>query len=246
MIICNTWPGTRSHERPGFTTGGRRRSRGISSGGFRFDKRWYKSLRTSRLPSTLCRRFTLLDAMILVAAFAVGMALARIPAATYNHPWWYEGKPTYLSVKICCVVNADIGFTYPWAATASLTIVVLRLQGPRPPLRRVLQQPGMIACVVSLLGGLLGLGQLAKEISLASLPGGLAFAHRWFWRAYVEKSCVAVVGAWMTLALSGRWRPERCWIDRAGRVAGAYWITVAVLLAVFTWLEALFNALGCW
>jgi hypothetical protein len=33
--MCSTWPSTLSPGRPGFTTGGRRKSRGTLSGGFR-------------------------------------------------------------------------------------------------------------------------------------------------------------------------------------------------------------------
>ncbi len=42
--------------------------------------------------------------------------------------------------------------------------------------------------------------------------------------------CGPVVAAvWLLLALSGRWRPERSWIDRLGRVVGATWIVVTLL-----------------
>jgi hypothetical protein len=40
----------------------------------------------------------------------------------------------------------------------------------------------------------------------------------------------AVAGAWLALALSGRWRPERDWLDRAGRALGVCWI-VSPLIA---------------
>jgi hypothetical protein len=43
----------------------------------------------------------------------------------------------------------------------------------------------------------------------------------------------AVAGAWLALVLSGRWRPEPDWIDRAGRAFGVCWI-VSPFIA--TWL----------
>jgi hypothetical protein len=39
----------------------------------------------------------------------------------------------------------------------------------------------------------------------------------------------AVLGGWAVLVLSGRWRPEPSWIDRAGRIIGATWIGAVVL-----------------
>jgi len=40
----------------------------------------------------------------------------------------------------------------------------------------------------------------------------------------------AVAGMWLVLGLSGRWRPERSWIDRFGRVLGATWILISLLV----------------
>jgi hypothetical protein len=37
-----------------------------------------------------------------------------------------------------------------------------------------------------------------------------------------------VAGSWISLALAGRWRPERSWIDRLGRWIGWFWIASAV------------------
>src|SRR5262249_17938993 len=45
--------------------------------------------------------------------------------------------------------------------------------------------------------------------------------------------CGYSVGAvWLLLALSGRWRAERSWIDRLGRLLGAVWIAAAIAAAV--------------
>ena len=39
----------------------------------------------------------------------------------------------------------------------------------------------------------------------------------------------AVAAAWLILALSGRWQPEKSWIDRLGRLLGAIWIVTSLL-----------------
>jgi hypothetical protein len=42
----------------------------------------------------------------------------------------------------------------------------------------------------------------------------------------------AVAGVWMVLAISGRWRPEKSWIDRGGRVLGLTWISITIMTAL--------------
>jgi hypothetical protein len=41
----------------------------------------------------------------------------------------------------------------------------------------------------------------------------------------------AVAAVWLVLAVSGRWRPEKSWIDWLGWVLGAIWILITVLTA---------------
>jgi hypothetical protein len=42
-----------------------------------------------------------------------------------------------------------------------------------------------------------------------------------------------IVGGWITMAISGRWRPVATWLDRFGRLLGLLWIACAV---AGTWL----------
>ena len=39
----------------------------------------------------------------------------------------------------------------------------------------------------------------------------------------------AVASSWMLLLVSGQWRPERSWVDRAGRALGWFWIAALPL-----------------
>ena len=45
-------------------------------------------------------------------------------------------------------------------------------------------------------------------------------------------AAVAVGSAWAVLALDRRWRPESSWLDRLGRILGAYWLADAVGLPI--------------
>jgi hypothetical protein len=46
---------------------------------------------------------------------------------------------------------------------------------------------------------------------------------------FPHQAVFAVAAAWATLALVGRWEPERSWVDRLGRFFGLYWLTYPVL-----------------
>ncbi len=46
---------------------------------------------------------------------------------------------------------------------------------------------------------------------------------------YAQEVSFAVMGAWIALALSGRWRPEPSWVDRSGCLLGMLWLGVTVL-----------------
>jgi hypothetical protein len=43
---------------------------------------------------------------------------------------------------------------------------------------------------------------------------------------------IAVGSVWAVLALDRRWRPEPKWLDRLGRILGAYWLADAVGLPI--------------
>jgi hypothetical protein len=40
---------------------------------------------------------------------------------------------------------------------------------------------------------------------------------------------VSIAASWFLLLITGRWRSERSWIDRAGRALGWYWIAILPL-----------------
>ncbi|MGO9465028.1 MAG: hypothetical protein ACLQIB_12215 [Isosphaeraceae bacterium] len=100
------------------------------------------------------RKFTLLDAMILVAATAAGLALLRMLLA--------EGRFSLGAIfvgRFTSRVLGGIEWAYPFLMMWTFALVILGLRPPRPPIRRLARQPGMAACsaaslilVVQLLG----------------------------------------------------------------------------------------------
>src|SRR5262245_51016209 len=91
------------------------------------------------------RPLTLLDMMTLVAAIAVGLAMARAYEINFQAPSpyrfldWARGGPS-------CI-----------AAALAIALIPLRLRQPRPRLVRILRQPGFIASVAVAIGATIGI-----------------------------------------------------------------------------------------
>lgn len=201
------------------------------------------------------RKFTILDAMVLVAATALGLAWWRLLGPEgYFH--YYIGHGTLLT-EISTVgpgrwsvagwwwrrlLNLPMAF-YPVLVTSTLALLGLRLASPRPRFRRLARQPGFAACVavmlaffakiLELVGAQFVFGSLTVFldgrllINYFRAGNGLTFPHMCI------SILLAMVAVWGTLWATGGFRPEKSWIDRFGRVLGTLWIVLS-LLRVFT------------
>ncbi len=91
------------------------------------------------------RRLTLFDLMVLVAATALGLGMARLYMMDYQAPSpyrfldWLRGPPSCIAFAL------------------AIALAGLRLCRPRPKLSRVLQQPGFVASASVILGALIGI-----------------------------------------------------------------------------------------
>jgi hypothetical protein len=183
-----------------------------------------------RLMRTAVRRkFTLVDAMVLIAAVAVafvmireyldhlyGRHLALTPPEKFTLPsYWKYG--TFL-----------IRVLAPLATSLSLALWVLRLLPPRPSLRRLLRQPGMVASTTTVLGTIIFLLKVVLNdlFNYFEATGVRQLQALWLIRLPLSGEIVAVT--WVLLMFSGCWRTEASWVDRAGRALGVYWITSAL------------------
>jgi hypothetical protein len=163
------------------------------------------------------RPFTLGDAMILIIALAVGLALVRpalfsLDLKIRSVPVGYFGTlggAVSLARALNIIVLGFLFFLLP-------AFVIMRLKRPRAPLRSLICQPGFAACAPPC------------AVFLASLPFALLGAPGLAGRIILISSrvllTVAAPLAWLSLFATRRWHPEPTWIDRFGRFLGVLWI----------------------
>ncbi len=197
------------------------------------------------------RTFRLSDAIVLVAATAAALALFRPYHAAMDPLRWtppgHSASPItgWIEGLWGCLVRAS-----PFAMAWTLAILVLRFLRPRPRWVRLVRQPGFVACLMAALAlvwRLIGFATMCVRV--AGDPGLAAWLPRHFegrgcfmggnpgWLLFDTDhflNTMAMIGAavasgWILLLVSGQRRPERSWIDRAGRALGWFWIAILPL-----------------
>jgi hypothetical protein len=174
------------------------------------------------------RRLSVLDAMILVAATAMGLAGIRACSpAFYSYQYTPITPPPWLN-WLAVVLSNWAFYVSPLPAAWTLAAMVLRLRSPRPPMRRLMRQPGAVAVLAATMLVLIGVVHYLLDLhnpSLHDIP-----------YQYTSFSLGCGVGsAWWILALGKRWRAEPSWIDRFGRALGAYWVGMVPLILFRTY-----------
>jgi hypothetical protein len=196
--------------------------------------------RSGAQTATARRRFRLLDAMILVAATALGCGelqwLGRETGGdvswtalcdgyweffrqTPGESWAGVAERTLeLSLLIAWL-------TMPLIAMWTLALIPIRLLGPRPRTRRLARQPGMVTtCASGVAIVFTGLQVVVAAMAEGwENPMGLIGTQQMV--AFVPMFFgLAVSVSWMTLLVGRRWRAEPSWVDRLGRATGVFWI----------------------
>ena len=163
-------------------------------------------------------RLWLVDLAILVAATGAGLALFRPYLATFTGPQTTFYSPGLRTVEI------TYGLWSPIAACWMVALLVLRYRRPHPARARLARRPGHVACVAAVVA--LGLGGLDTLIRWVALPhASFPFSFQQVWITLSVRVGPTIAGAWILLAVSGRWRADRGWMDRLGRLLGCCWIS---------------------
>jgi hypothetical protein len=179
------------------------------------------------------KRLNLIDAVVLVAATATGLALGRAVASWRVTP-----------IEPINVVVAD--YAVSMALMWTLAILSLNLTRHLTTRRELACRPGFSAAVaiVVVRASDVIYYAIVKTIRppYISSPGS---QPDWLWyllsmnvnNVVRDGSTAGVVTAvWLMTAMAGCWRAEKSWIDRTGRALGVFWLLVAVLYWLSLWV----------
>ena len=168
-------------------------------------------------------RFTLLDALVLVAATALGLWPIRDylnqQGLPFQRPFPFP-RVHYFPALVFWSLHATLVPLAAW--TVALT--TLRLARWRSMGLRLAEEPGAASCLVATLA----LATIVVQIPVTlwyfrySLTGSATFEGNFYFEA--PKVAFAVFGAWVVLALSRRPTPGPTWIDRLGWALAASWV----------------------
>ncbi len=166
-----------------------------------------------------CRKPNLVDGMISIAALAAGLGLGR--AAIVEDRLRRPLPPSLRLVQTLLAVHS-----YALACVLMLTLawLIIRLRRPRPKLRDLAFQPGMVACSFAAFASAVEL--CVMVFMTPARPARLSSYFPFF----AMMGAFGVITGWSSLALVGRWRPERGWIDRLGWLLGLCWLGLTVFL----------------
>lgn len=185
------------------------------------------------------RKFGLLDAMILVAAVAVGATSIRpfllyglVTPEFFREFYSDSGLFVYTAYS-----DSVVRFLGPWLASWTLAFLAIRLRKPRPRFRRLMRQPGTAACVAAAFVMAVEGAMAMAVIGAVGAPDLENFYIKMLPYLF-ESAAVAVAAVWSVAALAGRWKPEPGWVDRTGRVIGAAWIMTCILFSFFAYMDS--------
>ena len=194
-----------------------------------------------RLTKISSRRLTVLDWWLLIAL--VGSLIVVTEAFLKNEArfeyrllgirHWDDEIEAWWTLLV-------LGLAPRYIALGMVCLLAMRLRRPRRNLRSLSRQPGAVACAAAAAGmaagGIIVLTLLLHVDERNYLQDHPEAEHPW--QIVQSRVAMAVPAAWLMLAWSGRWRSEPSWIDRTGRVLGAYWIG---LLAYHAYLLSIHN-----
>ena len=189
------------------------------------------------------RPFTIFDGLALIAAVAVALPPSRMIYTMMVQ--WAAGDRRFASLR---TVELTTTLTALFLAIAGSTLILLSLLRPRPPMRRVLRQPGLVACVAAASAVVSNTALTLSRVYFKewAVPGSRHLCTSWL-NEHIDtdemSAGAAVLGAWVVLAAARSWASEPNWIDRAGRVVGVGWLALYFWTWVRPWAEPFIPAL---
>jgi hypothetical protein len=177
------------------------------------------------------RRFSILDAMVLIAAVAIGFVWTshwrHSDAAGMIYPSETDGPLLMHRVEVAAwwVLGLSHG-----VAVVTIALLVLRLRGPRIPVNELAREPGTVACTAVLLAAVADVCSKLNYLAYWATSDRKESPFSYIDIVLTPRSeFLAVAASWGLLAASGLWRPTPGWIDRAGVCLGLFWLVAPPL-----------------
>lgn len=176
--------------------------------------------------------------MVLVAATAVGLAMARWIMPTGESRLYFGDRLQYWVYWVWTGPPSCIALAWGFA------LLLIRLRAPRPRWRRLTRQPGFVASTIAIgsipVALLQALGWVLIRLEPALSRTSDFYSPEWYWGSATEMIPAPIVGAWLALALSKRWDPEPTWVDRMGRGLGLFWIIPWPVRTLYSFIQFAF------
>jgi hypothetical protein len=183
------------------------------------------SYRMPMVRQTLCRKFNIVDAMILIGAVAIGIAMVREARSDPNGLLRNNSPMWRIHDRICFFGIMFVPYAPAW--------LCLRMRHPRPASSDLIQQPGVRACRAACFA-LLVSPVPTFMFRPISVHGPAPFSA-WFYTWGYAVSCLtglSILVVWLCMAVSRSWHSEPSWIDRGGRILGFFWLIILPLIPI--------------
>ncbi len=193
-----------------------------------------------------CQGFRLRDGLILIVGLGVGLAMViefRRGESMFMTPAMAVGflpspKDSFeafvFEIKTFSAITIYYHSIYimPAVGPIGIAVLVCRLLPPRPRFRRFMREPGFVALLAATLVLLAWLPpfafNLVKKFRQGVNPSAAGLALEFITQNIANGIACAVMASWVALYFSGRWRANRDWTDRLGRLLGVFWIVPAI------------------
>jgi hypothetical protein len=197
---------------------------------------------TPGTPDQPPRRFNLGDVMVLVAASAFALVLLQTAVSLRLFtpaPKSLAGRNLieYLSVAGGCIL-----------VPLTIALIVSSLRDGRASRRDALQGVGFVSCVALVLAAILPVVYFVIRVAKAQewlteegINPDLAVGFNNMFGVLKLEAGPMIAGAWLALALTGRWRVGPSWIDRVGCLVGACYILMYAHAQLYFVLAPLFQ-----
>ena len=190
------------------------------------------------------RPFLLLDAMVLLAATAAGLAIAlrmeNFEAIRIVTEAAAGGSLVAIGRAFTLWTILGVPLLVAW--TITLLIMIVFPRPSRPNLDDVLRRPGATACgaaaaaiAISLINAVPFLSAfVSRSFRNGAPPFGqivYTFDTQFLFTVGFDFGApgLAVAAVWSMQTLSGRWLPESNWLDQTGRAVGWVWIILKII-----------------